>query len=162
MRSIVLLSLIVFFSASAAFAQSRLIVARGAWASFDRGQACEAVARSIRTARKNEEQARVAIAFDRRGSRLGQFSARLRRPARAGSSVLLTIGTQPFLLVSRGVHAWSRGPRQESAILSAMRAAGGMRIEAREPSGRMMVDRYLLDGAPTAVDAAAAACSRPR
>jgi hypothetical protein len=37
-----------------------------------------------------------------------------------------------------------------------------MRIEARDEAGRRMVDRYVLNGAPTAIDAAAAACSRRR
>lgn len=160
MRLTTFLGLVLLATAGAASAQSRLVVARGAWASFDRGNACEAVARAIRLARKNEEQARVGIAFDRRGPRQGQFSVRLRRPARAGSSVLLTVGSQPFLLVARGAYAWSRGPKQEVAIIAAMRSAGGMRVEAREASGRRMIDRYLLDGAPTAIDAAAAACSR--
>ena len=43
-----------------------------------------------------------------------------------------------------------------------MRTGGGMRIEARDSGGRRLSDRYLLDGAPTAIDAAAAACSLPR
>jgi hypothetical protein len=43
-----------------------------------------------------------------------------------------------------------------------MRTAGGMRVVARDVGGRRMSDRYLLAGAPTAIDAAAAACSRPR
>lgn len=147
---------------SPAIAQSapRLIVARGAWASFDRGSSCEAVARSLRLAKGKEQQPRIALAFDRAGPRLGQVSARLRRPARPGSTVLLTIGSQPFLLAARGFDAWSTGPAQEAAIIAAMRSAGGMRVDARDGSGRRMVDRYLLDGAPTAIDAAAAACSR--
>lgn len=66
------------------------------------------------------------------------------------------------MLVARGASAWSSDDRQETAIIAAMRSAGGMRIEARDTSGRRMVDRYLLAGAPTAIDAAAAACSLPR
>ena len=73
--------------------------------------------------------------------------------------MILTIGDQPFLLVSRGDWAWSRGPLQEQAIIAAARNSGGMRIEARDLGGSRFVDRYLLDGAPTAIDAAAAACA---
>ncbi len=69
---------------------------------------------------------------------------------------MLTIGETPFLLVGRGPLAWSRGPAQEAAIIAAMRAETGMRIEARSATGGRFVDRYLLDGAPTAIDAAAA------
>ena len=75
--------------------------------------------------------------------------------------MVLTIGEQPFLLSARGASAWSRGPAQEAAIIAAMRGASGMRVEARDGAGRRMVDRYVLDGAPTAIDAAAAACLRP-
>jgi len=160
MRFAALLCLAVAGTATAA--PSRLIVARGAWASFDRGTVCEAVAKPLVGAKKGQPEAYVAIAFDRDGTRQGQFFTQLRRPARPGSSVILTIGDQPFLLAARGPSAWSKNARQEAAILAVMRAAGGMRIEARDSSGRRMADRYLLDGAPTAIDAAAAACSRPR
>jgi hypothetical protein len=147
---------------AASAAPSRLIVARGAWASFDRGQACEAMAKPLLPARERDAQPYVAIAFDRGGPRHGQLFAQLRRPARAGSSVILTVGGQPFLLAVRGASAWSKDGRQEAAIIAAMRAAGGMRIESRDASGRRFTDRFLLDGAPTAIDAAAAACSLPR
>ena len=73
---------------------------------------------------------------------------------------MLTIGDQPFLLMTTGDRAWSRGPAQEAAIITAMRTAGGMRVEARSPGGGRIVDRYSLDGAPLAVDAAAACASR--
>lgn len=73
---------------------------------------------------------------------------------------MLTIGSQPFQLAARGPDAWSKGPAQEAAIIAAARAATGMRVEARDPSGRRFVDRYLLAGAPSAIDAAAASCPR--
>ena len=136
------------------------IAVSGDWAAFDRRTSCEAMSRSLLVPRQGEPQPHVAIAFDRVGPRRGELSVALRRPTRPGSSVVLTIGTQPFLLSARGTGAWSRGPAQEAAIISAIRASGGMRIEARDVAGRRMVDRYALSGAPTAIDAAAAACSR--
>jgi hypothetical protein len=132
------------------------------WAAFDRGSACEAMSRSLLVPPKGQMQPRVAIAFDRAGPRRGEFSVTLRRPARPGSTVMVTIGDQPFLLDARGGDAWSRGPAQEAAIITAIRVSGGMRVEARDLAGRRMVDRYSLDGAPTAIDAAAAACLRKR
>ena len=136
------------------------IAVSGDWAAFDRGTACAAVSRSLLVPRKGEPQPNIAIAFDRNGPRHGEIGVALRRPVRPGSSVMLTIGNQPFLLAARGAWAWSRGPVQEAAIIAAIRAAGGMRIEARDLAGRRMVDRYALNGAPTAIDAAAAACTR--
>ena len=143
-------------------APSRLLVASGSWASFDRGPSCEAVARPLRPPRQRDVQPYVAIAFDRGGPRQGQLFAQLRQASRPGSSVLLTVGDQPFLLVARGASAWSKDAAQEAAIIAAMRGAGGMRLESRHLSGRRMTDRFLLAGAPTAIDAAAAACSLPR
>jgi hypothetical protein len=139
---------------------AKMIVASGDWVAFDRGPSCEAVARSALVPRTGEPQPHVALSFDRGRGRKGEFSVALRRPSRAGSTVVLTIGDQPFLLSARGASAWSRGPVQEQAIIAAMRAANGMRVEARDGAGRRMVDRYLLNGAPTAIDAAAAACLR--
>lgn len=141
---------------------AQTIAASGDWVAFDRGGACEAVARSGLIPRKGEPQPHVAISFDRGRGRKGEFSVALRRPSRPGSTVVLTIGDQPFLLSARGDRAWSRGPVQEAAIIAAMRSAGGMRVEARDGAGRRMVDRYLLNGAPTAIDAAAAACLKKR
>jgi hypothetical protein len=78
---------------------------------------------------------------------------------------MLDIGGQPFLLVTRDGWAWSRGGRQEQAIMAAARNAPAMRVEGRDGAGRRFVDTYALGGAPTAIDAAAAACagkSEPR
>ena len=72
---------------------------------------------------------------------------------------MLIVGERPFMLIARGDWAWSRGPLQEVAILEAARAATSMRIEARDGGGKRFADRYLLDGAPTAIDAAAAGCA---
>ena len=135
------------------------VAVSGDWAAFDRGASCAAVSRSLLVPRKGEPQPNVAITFDRDGSRRGELGVALRRPVRPGSSVILTVGKQPFLLATRGAGAWSRGPVQEAAIIAALRSAGGMRIEARDVAGRRMVDRYALSGAPTAIDAAAAACA---
>lgn len=147
---------------AALFLLAQPIAASGDWAAFDRGSSCEAIARSLLVPRKGEPQPHVAVTFDRAGPRRGELSVALRRPGRGGSSVVLTIGEQPFLLSGRGAYAWSLGPAQEQAIIAAMRAAGGMRVEARDSAGRRMVDRYALNGAPTAIDAAAAACLKKR
>ena len=139
---------------------SQTIAASGDWAAFDRGATCEAVSRSLLVPLKGDEQPRIAIAFDRGGPRRGEIGLHLHRAARPGSSVVLTVGDQPFLLSARGGDAWSRGPLQEAAIIAAIRRESGMRVEARDEAGRRMVDRYSLSGAPTAIDAAAARCSR--
>ena len=144
---------------AAADGRGATIFAGGAWAAIDRGNVCEALARSAKIAPKGKPQATAGFAFTPDHRRWGEFHAQLSRPPRPGSSVLLQVGGQPFLLVARDGWAWSRGPLQEQAILGAVRDAGGMRIEARDTAGVRFSDPYLLDGAPTAIDAAAARCA---
>ena len=143
--------------ASAAF--GGIVYAGGAWATIDRGPTCEALSRSLRVAQKGKVQAIAGFAFSADHRRWGEFHARLRRVPRAGEAVMLRIDDQPFLLVSRGNEAWSDGSRQEQAIIEALRAGSGMTVESRDGGGRRFVDPYSLDGAATAIDAAAAACA---
>lgn len=133
-----------------------IVAADGQWAALSQGRTCEAVARSLGTAIKDRPPARASLSFDAGGPRHGQFAARLSRSPRPGATVILHVGDHPFLLMARGDMAWSRGPKQEQAIISAMRVGGGMRIETRSLAGGRIVDRYSLDGAPLAIDAAAA------
>ena len=144
---------------SSAAAAGTVLYAKGAWAAIERPDLCEATTRSLRIATKSKIQARAGFSFSADRRRWGEFFARLSRVPRPGSSVILTVGRQPFLLVARGGWAWSRGPLQEQAIIAAVRSGGGMRIESRDNGGRRFVDPYLLDGAPTAIDAAAARCA---
>lgn len=126
---------------------------------MDRGALCEASALSERIVPKGRVQAVAGFTFTADGKRWGQFYARLRRPVRPGSTVLLNVGDQPFLLVGRGEWAWSRDTAQEAAIMAAVRSSGRMNIDSRDASGRRWRDPYRLDGAPTAIDAAAARCA---
>ena len=133
-----------------------IVAADGQWATLRQGRTCEAASRSLGMARKDRPPARASLSFDAGGPRYGQFAARLSRVPRAGATVMLHVGDQPFLLMSHGDMAWSRGPKQEQAIIAAVRTSGGMRVEARSPGGGRIVDRYSLDGAPLAIDSAAA------
>jgi hypothetical protein len=153
------LALILTFAASAAAARGDVIYSGGAWAAIDRGSSCEAVSRSARIAAKGKVQATAGFSFSPERRRWGEFHARLRRMPRAGAAVMLRIDDQPFLLVSRGNEAWSDGPQQEQAIIAALRGANGMSVESRDGAGRRFVDPYMLEGAATAIDAAAAACA---
>ena len=141
-------------------AAPQVIAARGQWAALSQGRTCEAAARSVRAPARDRPPARASLSFDAGGPRHGQFSVLLSRMPRAGASVMLTVGKTPFLLVSKGDRAWSRGPAQESAIIAAMRSNGWMQIEARSPGGGRIRDYYSLEGAPLAIDAAAACAAR--
>jgi len=150
------MALLLLFLSATAVASPTIVAADGQWAALSQGRTCEAAARSLGTVYKDRPSARASLAFDAGGPRHGQFAVRLSRVPRPGASVMLHVGATPFLLMSQGDMAWSRGPGQEQAIVAAMRVSGGMRIEARSPGGGRIVDRYSLDGAPLAIDAAAA------
>ena len=140
-------------------AAPRIVFADAAWAAFDRGGRCEAVSRAARVTSDRAEQASVAILFNRASHARGQLAVRLGKPIRPDSTVMLTIRDTPFLLVARPHFAWSSGPAQEAAIIAAIRRGGAMRVEAGGAGGRF-VDRYALDGAAGAIDAAAACAAR--
>jgi hypothetical protein len=151
-------SLLILLTAAVA-PRASIVFAGGAWVAIDRGSVCEALSRSQRIAARDKVQAIAGFTFAPDHRRWGEFHARLSRPPRPGSSVMLRLGDQPFLLVVRGDWVWSRGPLQEEAIIAAARNGGLMRIEARDGAGQRFSDPYLLDGAPTAIDAAAARCA---
>lgn len=157
MRFVVAALVLVTVASPAQAAQ--VLFAGGYWAAIDFGRRCEARTRALGATVQTEPLA--GFAFGRGGGPQGQFYVRLSRPARAGASVIATIGSEPFLLVGKGGWAWSRTGQQQRAMLQAARYSGGMRVESRDQSGRRIVDRYLLAGAATAIDAAAAACAQP-
>lgn len=140
-------------------AAGAILFAGGSWAAIDRGDSCVALTKAVRIAAKGRIQATAGFAFTPDHRRWGEFHARLSHMPRAGSTMILTVGDQPFLLVAGNGWAWSRGPQQEQAIIAAARSAGGMRVEGRDLSGGRFADRYELTGAPTAIDAAAARCA---
>jgi hypothetical protein len=144
---------------AAAVAGGAVLFAGGGWAAIDRGTVCEALVRSEKIAPRNKVQATAGLSFTPDHRRWGEFHAHLSRMSRPGSSVVLHVGDQPFLLVARGDWGWSSGPAQEQALIEAMRVGGRMKVEARDMSGVRFIDPYVLDGAATAIDAAAARCA---
>ena len=153
------LTITLLLTAGAAAARGSVIFAGGAWAAIDRGAQCEALTRSQRVATKDKVQAVAGFSFTTGRLHWGEFHARLSRMPRGDASVMLQIGDQPFLLATRDGWAWSRGPLQAQAIVAAARDGATMRVESRDQRGVRFSDPYLLDGAPTAIDAAAARCS---
>lgn len=158
-RAAVIVLLMSAMPAAAALGRGSVLFAGGAWAAIDRGASCEALSRSQRVAPKDKVQATAGVAFTADHRRWGEFSAQLSRMPRGDASVMLQVGGQPFLLTTRGGRAWSRGPMQAEAIIAAMREGTVMSIASRDERGMRFADPYLLDGAPTAIDAAAARCA---
>ena len=84
---------------------------------------------------------------------------RLRREMRPGTGAVVTIGGRRFELIGRGPDAWAADARADAAIIAAMRNGRSMRVEAQGRRGRFR-DTYDLDGAASAIDAAALGCAR--
>lgn len=153
-----LVVLLAAFASSAA-ARGMVLFAGGAWAAIDRGPVCEAVSRSQKVMPKDKVQPIAGVSFTADHRRWGEFHARLSRVPRGNATVMLNVGAQPFLLVARDGWAWSSGPAQAQAIIEALRNSTSMSIASRDGAGVRFSDPYLLDGAPTAIDAAAARCA---
>ena len=151
--------LLLVATATTASARGSVLFAGGAWAAIDRGTVCEALSRSQNIAPRDKVQAEAGVSFFADGRRPSEVHVRLSRRLRGDASVILHVGDQSFLLVTRGGWAWSRGSLQAQAIMEALRTASAMRVESRDAAGVRFSDPYLLDGAPTAIDAAAGRCA---
>lgn len=120
---------------------------------------CYAIA-AAQNARSGQPYASVGT-WPRRNVR-GQVHVRLSRTAAPAATISLSVGGQRFELTGGGADAWAQGRRMDAAIVAAMRSAGSMSVSARDRSGRRFTDRYSLEGAATAMDAATVGCARIR
>jgi hypothetical protein len=71
------------------------------------------------------------------------------------ATVRLAVGDKRFTLVTKGRNAWAADPREDAAIIAAIRSAARMSV-----SGGGFTDRYTLTGAATAIDAATVGCAK--
>ncbi|MBS0505601.1 MAG: hypothetical protein JSS55_17755 [Proteobacteria bacterium] len=128
------------------------------WGAFRdaRPPRCYAIAEPVRGTPANAQWrpfASIAV-WPTLGQR-NQLHIRLRHPRPQGSRVVLNIGGKRFGLVAGGADAWSPDPRQDAAIVAAMRSAESMTVSAAG-----FADSYRLRGAATAIDAATLGCAR--
>jgi hypothetical protein len=134
----------------------------GDWGAFrDPGvPRCYAIAAAEGEARDHAPYASVGT-WPRRNLR-GQVHVRLSRNLAASPNISLSIGGERFALTGGGGDAWAADRRMDAAIVAAMRSASSMSVSARDRAGRRFTDRYSLDGAATAMDAATVGCARLR
>ena len=121
---------------------------------------CYAIAAAQNQARDHAPYASVGT-WPRRQVR-GQVHVRLSRTAAPSATISLSLGGQRFELIGGGGDAWARDRRMDAAIVAAMRSAGSMSVSARDRAGRRFTDRYSLEGAAPAMDAATVGCARVR
>lgn len=85
---------------------------------------------------------------------------RLPRRLSPGSKVIVSFPEANFALQTGQADAWPADQTTNAGILAQMRSARSMIVIARGADGRTVRDRYELDGAGSAMDAAALGCAR--
>lgn len=138
----------------------------GGWGAFrDRAAPgaqtrCFAIARPVIASGHGGWRPFASIAtWPARGLR-SSLHIRLSRERDRSAGVTLSVGERRFVLVANGADAWAADTPADRAIAAAIRAGRSMSVEAVAAGGRPFADVYALNGAATAIDAAALACLR--
>ncbi|SEM89246.1 hypothetical protein SAMN05192583_1427 [Sphingomonas gellani] len=121
---------------------------------------CFAISRPVVSGTRGGSRPFASLAsWPARGLR-ASLHVRLSRERDRSAGVTLTVGERRFALVANGVDAWAADTPSDQAIAAAIRAGRSMSVEAVGIGGRPFADVYALNGAATAMDAAALACLR--
>ncbi len=132
----------------------------GEWGAFRDPETprCYAIARP-ELEREGEWDAFASVGHWPQRDVRGQVHFRLRYPVGENSRPRLAIGGERFELIGNGPDAWAETRADDRAIVAAMRQGGRMRISARSAQRGGFSDSYVLDGAASAIDAAALGCA---
>lgn len=90
----------------------------------------------------------------------GQVHIRLSRAITPRETARLVVSGERFELVGSGRDVFAVDRQMDARIVAAMRSARSMTVSGRDRQGRLFTDRYALDGAATAIDAATVGCAR--
>lgn len=122
---------------------------------------CYAIATAEKIAgRKQEFQPYFTVGnWPARGIR-GVVHVRLARRLATGSKVIVSFPEANFALQTGQADAWPTDQTVNAGIIAQMRSARSMVVIARGVDGRSFRDRYILNGAASAIDAAALACAQ--
>lgn len=134
----------------------------GQWGAFRDPAAPRCYAISQADVQRPEHAGYATIGTWPRRQVRGQLNLRLSRTVAPRAAIRLAIGDQRFTLTGGEADAWAADARMDAAIRAAMRSAAAMSVTATDRAGRRFTDRYRLDGAATAMDAATVGCARVR
>ena len=121
---------------------------------------CYAIAAADKAAGTYQAYADVGT-WPRQGVR-GQVQVRLSHALAPSTRLSLSLGGPRYPLSGGGADAWALDKPTNAAIVAAMRSADSMSVTAVDRGGRRFTDRYSLQGAATAMDAATVGCARVR
>lgn len=136
----------------------------GDWGAFrdPKVPRCYAIAMAAPSTLQRDYQPFASVGTWPRQNLRGQVHFRLSRKLQGGTPITLAIGRSRFALVGGGGDAWAADQRMDAAIVAAMRSATQMTVNARGADGRGFSNTWSLEGAATAMDAAAVGCARIR
>ncbi len=92
----------------------------------------------------------------------GQIHIRLPVAADGRGPIMLASGARRFRLTARGRDAWAADARADAAIVAALRASRWVGVAGTRATGGRFALGWSLNGAATAIDAAALGCAQPR
>jgi hypothetical protein len=134
----------------------------GSWAAFrdPSSPRCYAIAKALPSTKQRDYQPYADIAWWPKQAVRGQVHFRLSRKLQPGAPIVLSIGGQRLSLVGGGGDAWAADKRMDAAVIAAIRSASEMTVNTRGADGNSFSNTWKLDGAATAMDAAAVGCAR--
>lgn len=121
---------------------------------------CYAIAMAEENNARREFQPFASVGTWPRRNVRNQVHFRLSRQLSSSPRVRLAIGGERFDLTAGDGDAWATDARADAAIVAAMRSGSTMSVSATDSRGNRYTDRYSLDGAATAIDAAMVGCTR--
>lgn len=123
---------------------------------------CYAIAMAEPSLKARQFQPYASIGTWPRRAVRGQVHVRLSRRTAPGARIILSLAGQRFVLSGGGGDAWAADRRMDAAIVATMRSASSMTVSARDTAGNAISSTWLLEGAASAMDAAAIACAKLR
>lgn len=88
-----------------------------------------------------------------------QVHFRTSRQLASDPRMQVAISGQRYPLTGSGNNGWAQDAAGDARIVAAIRSAASLSISATDTRGRRFTDRYSLDGAATAIDAATVGCA---
>ena len=134
----------------------------GEWGAFRDPQVPRCYAIAVPETQRPEQAPYASIGTWPRKQVRGQVHVHLSRMMAAHSSIRVALGSARFDLTGGGADAWAQDRRMDAAIVAAMRSASTMWVTAVDHAGHRFSDKYSLEGAATAMDAATVGCARVR
>ena len=134
----------------------------GAWGAFRDPQVprCYALAKAVPSTLQRDYPPYADVAWWPRQGVRGQVHFRLSRKLAANAPITLILGRQRFSLTGGGGDAWAMDKAMDAAIIAAMLSSAEMIVNARGADGRGFSNSWKLDGAASAMDAAAVGCAQ--